>query len=102
MLFFFLWWVLSCTTEGITFDTDTAADNLFLTGKNKVESGAAITLKNTLDFGTDKVQRIQIDALAKKATKTYMEVYLDDAVAAAVGVRSEDQPRTGDWARTIV
>ena len=53
----------SCTTEGITFDTETAADNLLLTGKNKVVSGAAITLKNTLDFGTDKVQRIQIDAI---------------------------------------
>ena len=56
-------------------------------------SGAAITLKNTLDFGTDKVQRIQIDALAKKATKTYMEVYLDDAVTPTVRVRIPNQQR---------
>ena len=91
---------LSCTTEGITFDTETAADNLLLTGKNKVVSGAAITLKNTLDFGTDKVQRIQIDALAKKATKTYMEVYLDDAVTPTVRVRIPNQPKTDNWTRT--
>ena len=93
---------LSCTTEGITFDTETAADNLLLTGKNKVVSGAAITLKNTLDFGTDKVQRIQIDALAKKATKTYMEVYLDDAVTPTVRVRIPNQPKTDNWTRTKV
>ena len=93
---------LSCTTEGITFDTETAADNLLLTGKNKVVSGAAITLKNTLDFGTDKVQRIQIDALAKKATKTYMEVYLDDAVTPTVRVRIPNQPKTDNWTRPKV
>lgn len=75
---------------------------MLLTGKNKVVSGAAITLKNTLDFGTDKVQRIQIDALAKKATKTYMEVYLDDAVTPTVRVRIPNQPKADSWTRTKV
>ena len=93
---------LSCTTEGITFDTETVADNLLVTGKNEVVSGAAITLKNTLDFGTDKVQRIQIDALAKKATKTYMEVYLDNDITPIVRVRIPNQPKADSWTRSKV
>ncbi len=87
------------TEQKLTFDTETVEDALLITGKNGVVSGAAIQMTNAIDFGTDSVSRIQFDVLAKKATNTYLEMYLDDDTEPVVSFRMPNQAKTDNWTR---
>lgn len=94
---------IRCTEqEEIKFDTTTQQEGLLLSGKNGAVSGAAISISQTFDFTEKKVSRIQIDALSKRATKTYMSMYLDDETEPFASFRMTSQTREDNWSRKKV
>ena len=91
---------VTCTAKkGVTFDTETVEGGLLVTGKSEVVSGAAISLSESIDFGDDAVSRIQINALAKRATKTYIRLYLDDSDKPFTEFRLANQAKEDNWDR---
>ncbi len=94
---------ISCTEQkDIKFDTTTQEEGLLLSGKNNVVSGAAISITRTFDFTEKKINRIQIDALSKRATKTYMSMYLDDEAEPFASFRMTSQAKEDNWSRKKV
>lgn len=94
---------ISCTNKkDIEFDTTTEEGSLLLSGKNSAVSGAAISISQTFDFTGKKVSRIQIDALSKRATKTYMSMYLDDETEPFASYRMTSQAQEDNWSRKKV
>lgn len=88
---------INCDVEGVSLDAKTVEDGLLVSGKNGVVSGAAISLTDTIDFGQEEVSRIQISALAKRATKTYLQLYIDDATKPLLECRLANQPKEDNW-----
>ncbi|MDE6567220.1 MAG: CotH kinase family protein [Lachnospiraceae bacterium] len=90
---------VNCEVEGVSLNAETVEDGLLVSGKNNVVSGAAISLTDTIDFGEEKVSRIQINALAKRATKTYFQLYIDDAAEPLVEYRMTNQSKEDNWSK---
>lgn len=91
---------LSC--DQTTVNWEAMEDNLLVTAKNGDLSKASFSISKTFDFGEQTVSRVQINALAKRATKTYIKLYLDDASECLASLRIANQTREDVWTKNKV
>ena len=73
------------------------SDGVLVSGKNKKVKKGYITIGGMFDFGEEGAERIALDILAKRATKTYMSVYLDNETIPLSVVRVSNQKQKDKW-----
>lgn len=88
-----------CDDSDMKYDTETVAGNLLVTAKNNKMSKACFYFTQTFDFGDKTINRIQVNALAKRATKTYLKLYLDDETECFTTIRLSNQAKEDSWTR---
>ena len=88
---------LSCDQADIEQNKTAVEDGLLLKGLNQEFSQASFTMERSIDFGDDTVGRIEIDALAKKSTKTKLSIYLDTEETPIVEATIPCQGISDDW-----
>ena len=76
------------------------SDGVLVSGKNKKVKKGYITIGGMFDFGEEGAERIALDILAKRATKTYMSVYLDNETTPLSVVRVSNQKQKDKWNTT--
>lgn len=60
---------------------------------------AEVTFAKKFDFGTDKIDRLTINALGKRASITKVQVYVNGSVEPGCSVKLPNQKRDGDWTK---
>ena len=85
--------------SALTLDSTSVSDGLLISGKNAQMKASLFTLGSTFDFGSHTVDRIEIDALAKKSTKTKLSIYLDQDTEPITSVSLYCQAKEDDWTR---
>ena len=83
----------------VTLDTGTVADALLIQAKNSVMKSARFTIADAYQFGTDQVERIEIDALALRRTTTNISFYLDDSTTPFTTITLPEQTKSDVWTR---
>ena len=83
--------------SGTDLKAESTENGLMISGKNKDVKAGAVTIKKIYDFGTGCATRVRIDALAKRGTKTTLDLYLDEAAAPFLSARLKLQPTDDVW-----
>lgn len=91
--------LLHCDGNDVKYDTETEDGSLLVTAKNDNMARTSFQFTQAFDFGTKNIDRIQVNALAKRATKTCLELYLDNETECFAAIRLYNQTKEDVWNR---
>lgn len=88
-----------CSDSKVEAENSQTNKGVFFTGKNAKVKDATFTIGQTIDFGEEGANRVMIDAVAKRGTKTYIQVFVDDETDPIAEGRVIAQKREDNWER---
>ncbi len=90
---------LSCDNPKVSMNVNEAEGGIIFTAKSEELKNASVSVNSILDFGDNSPNRIMIDGVCKRATKTDVEIYLDDNTTPFIRTRLLAQKKEDNWSR---
>lgn len=90
---------LTCDSTKITFDDQTVPDGVIVSGKNKNLASADFMIETEVDFGSQEASFVSVDMLAKRGTKTFVKLFVDDVAEPIAEMRLPIQLKDDDWSK---
>ena len=92
---------ISADQEQISYDRTTESGALLISGENGVLKETSFTFDDPFDFGTDTVDRVELDLLAKKNSNVSFRIYLDHETEPIMESTLSCQADSSSWQRTV-
>lgn len=89
--------MLTCDSDKVEIDSTSRDDGILVTAKADKLKKANFAVTTPVNFGEKRVDRIMIDAVAKRATKTYLKMYIDDQKDPIATFRLPMQKQEDSW-----
>ena len=87
----------SFLVKGTGIKAEKNDEGVLISGKNADVKAGYITISKMYDFGTGYANRIKLDALSKRATKTIAKLYLDESDTPFMEVQLKMQTKKNVW-----